>query len=204
LELTIETVATGWQQVLSLFSDSSVSRIATRHGISFDVPGLTLRLANVNDLTSPVGYLYPELIKDYRDRLFGDQRSKSMFYQRMRRWDSGVGPPTDQLTGIEDLLKEDPNSRSAVFSTWLPHDDLGGEYPVSPVGGCFRLIAGVLYEFVIARSVDVWVGLVPELLTFAQLGRDMALTLGAQNCTLVYHSWSAHLYEIDYLSYVAR
>jgi thymidylate synthase len=159
---------------------------------------------NVNDLTPPEGYLYPELIRDYRDRLFGDQRGKSMFYQRMRRWDSGVGPPIDQLTAVEELLKEDPNSRSAAFSTWLPHEDLGGEYPVSPVAGCFRLVAGTLYVFVIARSVDVWVGLVPELLAFAQIGADMALALGTAGCTLVYHSWSAHIYEIDYLSYIAR
>lgn len=204
MELTIETVRTGWQSALDLFQGSPATRIATRHGISFDLPGLTVLLTNPSDLTPPERYPYPELIKDYRDRLFGNQRGRSLLYQRMRRWGSDEGDTFDQIGRIVELLRRDPTSRSAVFSTWLPPSDLETRFPVSPVGGAVRVVAGTLHLFVTARSVDVWVGFVPELLAFAQLASDLSLELGIRRSVVCYQCWSAHIYEVDFLSYLTR
>ncbi|WFE65533.1 thymidylate synthase [Micromonospora sp. WMMD714] len=203
MEIEASTVAAGWHEVIALFARQPPTRIATRHGVSFDIPGLTVWLRNPADLTPPQGYLYPELIKDYRDRIFGDQREASLLYQRMRRWADGDGPPVDQFAQAVELLRRDEHSRSAVFSLWRPEEDLGGRFPVSPVGGALRIVGDDLVLFLTARSVDVWVGLVPELLTFAQLAADAALELGLTGSRLCHHSWSAHLYEVDYLTYLA-
>ncbi|MER7168345.1 thymidylate synthase [Micromonospora sp. NPDC000207] len=204
MELTIETVRTGWQQALDLFQGGQAVRIATRHGISFDLPGLTVRLTNPSDLSAPEGYPYPELIKDYRDRLFGNQRGRSLLFQRMRRWGGDEGEAFDQIGRIVDLLRRDPTSRSAVFSTWSPPSDLNAPFPVSPVGGAVRVVADTLHLFVTARSVDVWVGFVPELLAFAQLASDLSQELGMRRSTVSYQCWSAHIYEVDLLSYLTR
>lgn len=204
LDLTISTVATGWRQVIDLYRDNLPTRIATRHGVSFDIPGLTVWLENPADLTPPTEYPYPELIKDYRDRIFGDQRESSLLYQRMRNWESPDDHHVDQVDRMVRLLRTDENSRSAVFSVWRPDEDLGGDYPVSPVGGAFRVLDRSLILFLTARSLDVWVGFVPELLTFAQVTSDIALDLGLATSRVCYHAWSAHLYEVDYLAYVAR
>lgn len=200
MELEIATVATGWAQVLDLYRGDLPVRIATRHGVSFDIPGLTVRLTKPDDLSRPPDYMYPELIRDYRERLFGDQRDKSLLHQRLRAWPDTGGSSVDQIAGIEDLLRRDPNTRSAAFSTWQPASDLGGAYPVSPVNGCFRLLHGTLTLFLTARSLDVWVGFVPELLAFAQLVGEVAVNVDAGRSAIVYHCWSAHLYEVDYLS----
>lgn len=203
MEIEVPTVAAGWHDVLALFSRDLPARVTTRHGICFDIPGLTVWLRNPADLTPPQGYLYPELIKDYRDRIFGDQRESSLLYQRLRRWVAPDGSSLDQFERAVRLLRQDEHSRSAVFSTWRPDEDLGGRFPVSPVGGAFRIVDEDLVLFLTARSVDVWVGFVPELLTFAQLTADAALALGLGGSRVCYHLWSCHLYEVDYLTYLA-
>lgn len=199
----MDTVASGWPDVVALFARQTPARIATRHGISFDIPGLTLWLRNPADLTVPGGYPYPELIRDYRDRVFGEQRESSLLHQRLRRWLVAGHSPIDQFDRALAVLRQDEHSRSAVFSTWRPETDLGGRFPVSPVGGAMRIVDGALVLFLTARSVDVWVGLVPELLTFGQLAANAALELGLAGSRVCYHAWSAHLYEIDYLTYLA-
>ncbi len=203
MEIEVSTVAVGWHDIIGLYARQLPTRIATRHGVSFDIAGLTVWLSNPADLTPPRGYLYPELIKDYRDRIFGDQREASLLYQRMRRWTGGDGAEIDQFTQAVALLRRDEHSRSAVFSVWRPEEDLGGRFPVSPVGGALRIVGDELLLLLTARSVDVWVGLVPELLTFAQLASDAALDLGLSGSRVCYHAWSAHLYEVDYLTYLA-
>lgn len=201
MQVTIPTVAAGWRQVLDLFRTGQPTRIATRHGVSFDIPGLTVWLENPADLTPPRDYLFPELIKDYRDRIFGEQREASLLYQRLRNWEGPGGSRLDQLDRLVDLLRRDPNSRAAVFSAWRPDDDLLSPFPVSPVGGAMRVVGSELVLFLTARSLDVWVGFVPELLTFAQLAADITLELGLASTKVCYHCWSAHLYEVDYLTY---
>lgn len=202
MEIEAATVASGWTDVLSIFSRREPARVTTRHGICFDIPGLTVWVRNPADLTPPPGYLYPELIKDYRDRIFGDQRESSLLYQRLRGWIGPDGSPVDQFAQATALLQHDEHNRAAVFSMWRPDEDLGGRFPVSPVGGALRIVDDHLVLFLTARSVDVWVGLVPELLTFAQLAADAALALGMRGSRICYHSWSAHIYEVDYLTYL--
>jgi hypothetical protein len=202
VELEIRDVATGWREVVALFAGDLPTRVASRHGVSFDIAGLTVWLLNPGDLTPPADYPYPELIKDYRDRIFGDQRELSLLYQRLRSWKANRRSSLDQIDRIVELLRNDEHSRAAVFSVWHPVEDLGGIYPVSPVGGAFRIVDRALTLFLTARSLDIWVGFVPELLTFAQLTSDTALRLGLRSSRVCYHAWSAHLYEIDYLTYL--
>jgi hypothetical protein len=204
MELSIRTVASGWEEVLGLFRLQEPVRIVTRHGVAFDLPGLTVCVQQPNDLSLPANYPYPELVKDYRDRLFGDQRDKSLLYQRLRRWRNGDDAAVDQIDQIKRLLRSNPSSRTAVFSTWQPGEDLSADFPVSPVGGCFRMLEGVLHLFLTGRSVDVVVGLVPDLLAFAQLTLDIALELGVSETAIAYSCWSAHIYELDYLMYSPR
>lgn len=202
--LKIPTIETGWIEVLNLFRRSSPTRIPSRHGVSFDIPGLTVWLENPSDLTPPAEYIYPELIKDYRDRLFGDQRENSLLYQRLRNWQSSDQTQIDQLESVAQLLEVDENTRAAAFSLWQPSEDLGADFPVTPVGGAFRVIDRRLTLFLTVRSLDVWVGFVPEFLTYAQLTSDLALRLGFPRSSVCFHIWSAHIYELDYLTYLAE
>ena len=196
----METVASGWSRVVEACRGENATRIATRHGISFDVPGLTIVVLNPHDRRQPAGFEFPELIADYASRLFGDAREDALLHKRLRRRGVARGRQRDQLEEVRRLLMNDESTRAAVFDLWDVGDDLGGDYPVSPVGGCFRVIDGVVWLLLTVRSVDVMLGLVPELLAFSRIATDMAVDLGLVDARLHVHCWSAHLYEIDYLN----
>ena len=195
----METVASGWSRIVEACRGENASRIATRHGISFDIPGLTIVVLNPYDRRPPVAFEFPELIADYASRMFGEGRDDSLIHRRLRRRGMARGRHRDQLDEIRQLLAGDESTRAAVFDLWDVGDDLGGEFPVSPVGGCFRIIDGILRLFLTVRSVDVMLGLVPEILAFSRIATDMAVDLGLSDARLHLHCWSAHLYEIDYL-----
>jgi thymidylate synthase len=163
MEIVVDTVAGGWRQVVKVCRGKQAIRIATRHGVSFDLPGLTIVVRNPHDRRPPADYAFPELIGDYASRLFGEERNDSLIHQRLRHRERAAGGPRDQLEDIRRLLAHDESTRGAVFDLWDVDDDLGGDFPVSPVGGCFRVIDGRLHLFLTVRSTDVMLGLVPEL-----------------------------------------
>lgn len=200
MEIVVENVATGWPQIVAACRGEQATRMSTRHGISFDLPGLSIVVLDPHDRRPPADFAFPELITDYASRLFGEERAGSLVDRRLRRRSTAGGPERDQLAEIRGLLRTEESTRGAVFDLWDVGEDLGAEFPVSPVGGCFRVIADKLWLFLTVRSVDVMLGLVPELLAFARMATDMALDLGLTDARLQVHCWSAHLYEIDALT----
>jgi thymidylate synthase len=54
----------------------------------------------------------------------------------------------------------------------------------------------------VARSVDFWVGAVPEMIAYGRLSNELAAALRVGCGPLLYHSWSAHIYEDDCLAHV--
>lgn len=194
------TNSEAWLEALRSFATGIGVRVESRHGVTYDIPGLTLQVENPADMTIPSGYLYPRLVHHSLARLFGDERETSLLHARLRAWaepDSVV----DQLELIRRVLREDPHSRTAVFTMWRA-PDVSAEFPPSPVCGCFRLLEEVLVLFVTARSSDIWIGLVPELICFGRLLIDMAASLDLAPGRLVFSAWSAHVYEDDLIAYV--
>jgi thymidylate synthase len=200
VEIIVENVATGWPQIVAACRGEKATRISTRHGISFDLAGLSIIVLDPHDRRPPADFVFPELITDYASRLFGEGKVDSLLDRRLRRRNTADGTDRDQLDEIRSLLRAEESTRGAVFDLWDVGDDLGSEFPVSPVGGCFRVIEDVLWLFLTVRSVDVMLGLVPELLAFARVATDMALDLRLTDARLHLHCWSAHLYEIDFLT----
>ncbi len=200
MEIVVENVATGWPQIVAACRGERAIRVSTRHGISFDLPGLSIVVLDPHDRRPPSGFAFPELITDYASRLFGEARTGSLVDRRLRHRSTAGGTVRDQLDEIRSLLRAEESTRGAVFDLWDVGEDLGAEFPVSPVGGCFRIVEDVLWLFLTVRSVDVMLGLVPELLAFARVATDMALDLGLTDARLQLHCWSAHLYEIDFLT----
>ena len=201
MEVPIRTVESGWRHVLNEFAAAGPRRVPTRHGVSFDLTALTVRVEHPTYTGPPPDYPYLQEVAEYMARLGGDRRQSSLLHRRLTVWRTADATVVDQLDSIVTLLTKVPNSRSAVFSTWDPRVDVESTFPVSPVGGSFRLVRDRLWLFLTARSVDLWVGLVPELLAFGRLQSDIAGRIGAQAGQLVYHAWSAHMYEADFVTY---
>jgi Thymidylate synthase len=198
-----ETIGAAWEAVVAIVGNGSARRLATRFGVTFDLPGLTIEVANPADLTLPDGFRHPSLVAEYISRLSGDDRAVSLLHKRLTQWPSATGT-VDQLAAAEQAIRDDGTTRSAVYGLWDGGLDVGAPNPVSPVAGGFRMIEGALHQFLAARSVDVLVGLVPELIAFARLQQDLASRLSLEVGPLHYVAWSAHVYEVDYVAYIWR
>lgn len=197
------TVATAWEAGLDLFkSPDGLYRHDSERGVAFEIPGMTLVIDSVADTSLPARYLYPRLVTDYADRLFGSQRDRSLLHTRMRTWPTAEGRDVDQIEQVVALLRTTPETRSAAFSLWQPSLDPRADYPVSPVAGQFRVIHEEVHLYLVARSVDYWIGAVPELLAFARLQQIAAAEIGRPAGTMIYHMWSAHVYEDDCLAHL--
>lgn len=183
-------------------SPAGLYRHDSERGVAFEITGLTVVVESSKDLTAPARYRFPGLIADYTERLFGADRHQSMLYQRMRNWLAADGQAIDQIACVRDILTTSPDTRAAAFTLWRPENDLQSSYSVSPVSGCFRIITGCLQLQLVARSVDFWVGAIPELIAYGQLSNDLAAILRVKPGPIVYHAWSAHIYEDDCLAHV--
>lgn len=190
-----------WPMVLGLFAAGHGIRAESRHGVTYDMPGLSVQVDNPADLTIPTDYLYPRLVSHSVARLFGDERDTSLLYSRLMRWAEPDGVLVDQINLIRQVLRDDPFTRTAVFTMWRG-PDIKAEFPPSPVCGCFRMIDGGLILFVTARSSDVWIGLVPELVCFSRLLVDVAASIDVFPSYLLFSAWSAHVYEDDLIAYI--
>jgi hypothetical protein len=198
------TIAEAWERGLLLFqSPAQLFRHDSERGVAFEITGMTVVVESAADLTAPARHPFPGLVADYAERLFGADRDQSMLYQRMRNWPAADGHAIDQIAALTDMLAVSPDTRAASFTLWRPEDDLGSAFPVSPVSGCFRIISGRLQLQLVARSVDYWVGAVPELLAYGRLVNELAGTLRVKPGPIVFHMWSAHIYEDDCLAHVA-
>lgn len=197
------TIAEAWEQALLLFrSPADLYRHDSERGVAFEITGLTVVVESAKDLMAPARYRFPGLIADYSERLFGAERHQSMLYQRMRNWPAADGQAIDQIARVREILAASQDTRAAAFTLWRPEDDLGSSYSVSPVSGCFRIISGCLQLQLVARSVDFWVGAIPELIAYGKLSNDLAATLRVKPGPIIYHAWSAHIYEDDCLAHV--
>lgn len=197
------TIAEAWEQALLLFrSPAELYRHDSERGVAFEITGLTVVVESAKDLAAPPRYRFPGLIADYSERLFGVDRHQSLLYQRMRNWSAADGSAIDQIALVREMLTTSPDTRAAVFTLWRPEDDLRSSYSVSPVSGCFRIISGSLELLLVARSVDFWVGAIPELIAYGKLLNDLATGLRVKPGPIVYHAWSAHIYEDDCLAHL--
>lgn len=199
-----ETLAEAWERGLRLFEyPADLFRHDSERGVAFEITGMTVVIDSVEDLTLPARYQFPGLVADYAERLFGADRERSLLYQRMRNWHGADGKKIDQIARLADMLVASPDTRGAAFNLWQPGKDPGSAFPVSPVSGCFRVIAGQLQLQLVARSVDYWVGAVPELAAFGRLVNEESASLQLRPGPMVFHMWSAHIYEDDYLAHIA-
>lgn len=200
-----ETIALAWEQGLDLFRNpTELHRHDSERGVAFELPGLTVVVESPLDDTVPTHYAYPELITQYTERLAGSLRHESLLHDRLRRWRLPDGGRLDQVARVTAMLRQSPDTRAATFSLWKPEEDTESQFPVSPVTGCFRVIDAAVHLMLVARSLDYWVGAVPEMIAFSRLQADVAADLGRHCGTMTYHVWSAHIYESDLLAHLAH
>ncbi len=148
---------------------------------------------------TPANYPFPNLIKDFasltarkRERRPEDAQTIA---DRIYRWKRGRGRTINQFRGVVKELRRDRTSRRAVIAIWDPVQDLLPD--VSPLGHCFMYFsirANALNLCVVSRSVEAWVGALPNMLAFSDIQQRVAKELGVPVGQYTLHALSYHIY----------
>lgn len=180
--ITGGSLADTWEESLRRFvaaTDTSLVSGDTA-GDFIDWEGVTLiALYPQAELKISSKYQFPDLVSDYRNYFGGGGAQYQDFAtitDRLFAWPLPDGTTLNQIKMIKDELRADRGSRRAMASVWNPAEDMADGHP-APLGQCFFHFAvrdGQLNMTVVSRSVDAWIGQVPNMVAFAQLQQQIA------------------------------
>lgn len=117
-----------------------------------------------------------------------------IYGKQWRKWSSDGGNKIDQIKTVLDLIKNDPNSRRMVVSSWNVSDlEKMSIYP------CHCLFQFYVYENKLSchlyqRSGDVFLGVPFNIASYALLTHMIASISGLEVGELIHTLGDAHLY----------
>jgi thymidylate synthase len=112
-----------------------------------------------------------------------------------RHWQGADGREVDQLAWAINEIKENPDSKAIIVSTWNPAELAEMRLPPCHTMFQFDVIKGKLYMQLYQRSSDVFLGLPFNIAQYAELLMMAAKVTGLEARELVVSIGDAHLYE---------
>ncbi len=112
-----------------------------------------------------------------------------------RSWPTPDGGHIDQLAGIMETLKRDPDSRRMIVSAWNVADL--PEMALSPCHALFQfyVAAGTLSCQLYQRSADLFLGVPFNIASYALLTRMVAAQAGLQPGEFIWVGGDCHIYD---------
>jgi len=195
------TLAEAWEQsVITFLKLPDVYKYDSDYGLCLEAQGSTIRVFEpAREPLISDKYLFKPLIEEYQAKLAGKIAQVSTTYERIYHWEKRDKKKLNQLNQITKILQLRPSTRAAVVSLWDPEFDLvPTQSPVSPCIFSFILRDGKLNMSIVARSTDIWIGALPEMVAFSGLQIAQAKKLHVAVGHLIYHAFSYHMYEQDF------
>ncbi len=124
--------------------------------------------------------------------VYGKQWRSFGYDERRAPWLLGG---TDQIAGVLNLLKAEPDTRRAVVTAWDPRDVGACRLPPCHYAFQFRRAGGRLHCTVTMRSCDIFLGLPFNIASYALLTHLFAAHLGDAVGSLAFSFGDLHLYE---------
>jgi thymidylate synthase-like protein len=201
------TIAEVWEESIRRLVDGEDFAMIDSEvgGPSIEASLVTLRALEPdrNPRISDV-YVDPELIDSYaavlrRPEGHGANEPKTIA-SRIYAYEAGAAKPIDQFKSCVDQLRRNPLSRRAIIQLWDPASDLGAKGLDSPASHCFlqlRIRDGALHMIAVSRSVDAWLGALPNMLGFFALQERAAERLKLEVGSYSHAIASYHIYLRD-------
>ncbi|MDG1438700.1 MAG: thymidylate synthase [Emcibacteraceae bacterium] len=117
-----------------------------------------------------------------------------VYGHQWRSWPAPNGETVDQITGLVDMIKNNPNSRRMIVSAWNVADV---DHMALPPCHClfqFYVADGKLSCQLYQRSADVFLGVPFNIASYALLTMMMAQVCGLEYGDFVHTFGDAHLY----------
>ncbi|MCA3254685.1 MAG: thymidylate synthase [Alphaproteobacteria bacterium] len=117
-----------------------------------------------------------------------------VYGKQWRRWETADGRVIDQITGVVDQIRTNPNSRRLVVSAWNPGDVEAMALPPCHCLFQFYVAEGRLSCQLYQRSGDIFLGVPFNIASYALLTMMVAQVAGLQPGEFVHTLGDAHLY----------
>ncbi|MGD9967667.1 MAG: thymidylate synthase [Hyphomonadaceae bacterium] len=118
-----------------------------------------------------------------------------VYGKQWRSWESKDGRVIDQIAGVVNSIRANPNSRRHIVSAWNPADVDQMALPPCHCLFQFFVAEGKLSCQLYQRSADVFLGVPFNIASYALLTQMMAQVTGLQPGEFVHTFGDAHLYH---------
>lgn len=176
----------------SVILRNPLDRIVANEKYKLDLPVAVARfvwMISGNNRLADIKF-YQEKVKDFSDD--GIIVPGSSYGARIRQAYPGI----DQLQGVIDRLKADPNSRRAAISIYQPTDATRTSKDVPCAFGMFFHIRNdLLHTQIVMRSNNATVLLPFNIFEFSMLAEVVAAECGVRLGPLKHYAASMHIYE---------
>ncbi len=130
------------------------------------------------------------------DEWAGDDGELGPVYGRQwRAWECGDGRVIDQMAGVVEQIRTNPDSRRLIVTAWNPADLPKMALPPCHLLFQFYVADGKLSCQLYQRSADVFLGVPFNIASYALLTMMIAQVTGLACGELIHTLGDAHLYE---------
>lgn len=174
-------------------------------GPSIEAPLVRLHVLHpdIQPQHSPA-FVEPELIDSYegvlRERTGQTADETKTIANRIYAYPGPDGGVIDQLELCWHELEESSSSRRAIIQLWDPAADLAARGTGNPASHIFLQLtvrSGAINMIVVSRSVDAWLGALPNMLGFFSLQKKTSERLKLEIGTYSHVIVSYHIYLRD-------
>jgi thymidylate synthase len=103
-------------------------------------------------------------------------------------------PGSDQLSNLIDGLKKDPNGRRHIISAWNPNQLEQMALPPCHILVQYYVDNGELSSHFYMRSVDTFLGLPFNIMSYAIMNHIIAKTVGMKSKEIIFSGGDTHIY----------
>lgn len=118
-----------------------------------------------------------------------------IYGKQWRSWRTSEGGNIDQISNLVREIKEDPNSKRMMVTSWNPEDV--NSVMVAPCHGIFKCVVaeGIIDLMMCQRSADLPVGVPFNIASYSLLLLMLAQVTGLKPGELIYAPIDIHIYE---------
>lgn len=120
----------------------------------------------------------------------------NVYGKQWRRWETSQGETIDQLKGVIDEIKRNPDSRRLIVTAWSPEDAVPQRSALPPCHTLFQfyVAGGKLSCQLYQRSGDLFLGIPFNIASYALLTHMIAQECGLGVGEFVHTIGDAHIY----------
>ncbi|MGX7014043.1 thymidylate synthase [Vagococcus silagei] len=122
----------------------------------------------------------------------------NIYGAQWRHWQTSTGETIDQLSQVIEMIKQNPDSRRLIVSTWNPEDVPNMALPPCHTMFQFYVSEGKLSCQLYQRSGDVFLGIPFNIASYSLLTHLVAHETGLEVGDFVHTIGDAHLYSNHY------